>query len=95
MGNKEYAAVPKIKASNFEIYKNYQVVWDLTAELKETILYILPEIINIQPDNGMAKPYQIKQIRNFIVKYRLTLSQEIAKERKQPIPELKGKLIYA
>lgn len=21
----------------------------------------LPEIINIQPDNGMAKPYQIKQ----------------------------------
>ena len=29
------------------------------------------EIINIQPKNNKAKGYQVKQIRNLIVKYRL------------------------
>ena len=29
------------------------------------------EIINIQPKNSKAKSYQVKQIRNLIVKYRL------------------------
>lgn len=29
------------------------------------------EIINIQPKNGDAKPYQVKQIRNLILKYKL------------------------
>lgn len=28
------------------------------------------EIINIQPKNGKAKPYQVKQIRNLILKYK-------------------------
>lgn len=32
-----------------------------------------PEIINIQPNKGMAKPYQVKQIRNYIIKYKLHL----------------------
>ena len=32
-----------------------------------------PEVINIQPNKNMAKPYQIKQIRNYIIKYRLGL----------------------
>lgn len=31
------------------------------------------DIINIQPNKGMAKPYQIKQIRNFIAKYKIEL----------------------
>ena len=31
----------------------------------------IDEIINIQPKNGKAKPYQVKQIRNIIVKYKL------------------------
>lgn len=31
----------------------------------------LPEIINIQPDGTKAKPYQVKQIRNLILKYKL------------------------
>jgi predicted RNA binding protein YcfA (HicA-like mRNA interferase family) len=31
----------------------------------------LAEIINIQPKGAMAKAYQVKQIRNLIVKYRL------------------------
>ena len=29
------------------------------------------EILNIQPDGSQAKPYQVKQVRNIIVKYRL------------------------
>ncbi|MBE9080435.1 type II toxin-antitoxin system HicA family toxin [Romeria aff. gracilis LEGE 07310] len=29
------------------------------------------EIINIQPKGSKAKPYQVKQIRNVIVQYRL------------------------
>lgn len=29
------------------------------------------EIINIQPDKNKSKPYQVKQIRNIILKYRL------------------------
>lgn len=29
------------------------------------------EIINIQPDGSKAKPYQVKQIRNLILKYKM------------------------
>lgn len=31
------------------------------------------EILNIQPRNGDGKPYQIKQVRNLILKYKLGL----------------------
>lgn len=31
----------------------------------------IDEIINIQPDGNRAKPYQVKQIRNIILKYQL------------------------
>jgi hypothetical protein len=29
------------------------------------------EIINLQPKSGKAKPYQVKQVRNLITRYRL------------------------
>ena len=29
------------------------------------------EIINIQPKGGKAKPYQVKQVRGILIKYRL------------------------
>ena len=29
------------------------------------------EIINIQPNGNKAKPYQVKQVRNLIIKYKL------------------------
>lgn len=29
------------------------------------------EIINIQEKNGRCKPYQVKQVRNLVVKYKL------------------------
>lgn len=31
----------------------------------------IDEIINLQPDGSKAKPYQVKQIRNLILKYHL------------------------
>ncbi|MFN0198460.1 MAG: type II toxin-antitoxin system HicA family toxin [Planctomycetaceae bacterium] len=31
----------------------------------------IEEIINIQPNGSKAKPYQVKQIRNLIFKYKL------------------------
>jgi predicted RNA binding protein YcfA (HicA-like mRNA interferase family) len=31
----------------------------------------IEEIINIQPEGHMAKPYQVKQLRNIILKYGL------------------------
>lgn len=31
----------------------------------------IPEILNIQPKGNKAKAYQVKQIRNIIIKYRL------------------------
>jgi hypothetical protein len=30
------------------------------------------EIVNIQARNGMAKPYQVKQVRAVLVRYKLT-----------------------
>ena len=30
------------------------------------------EIINLQPKGGKAKPYQVKQVRELILKYRLS-----------------------
>lgn len=31
----------------------------------------IDEIINIQPDKNKAKAYQVKQVRNIILKYRM------------------------
>lgn len=31
----------------------------------------IEEIINLQPKDGKAKPYQVKQVREMIVKYKL------------------------
>ena len=31
----------------------------------------IDEIINIQPNGNKAKPYQVKQVRNIILKYKM------------------------
>ena len=31
------------------------------------------EIVNIQPRNGKAKPYQVKQVREFLLKYKIDI----------------------
>jgi len=31
----------------------------------------IEEILNVQPDGAKAKPYQVKQVRSIILKYRL------------------------
>ena len=32
----------------------------------------IAEILNLQPRGGNAKPYQVKQVRNLLLKYKLT-----------------------
>lgn len=34
------------------------------------------EIINLQPKNGKVKPYQVRQVRNIIIAYRLGANDE-------------------
>jgi hypothetical protein len=34
------------------------------------------EILNLQPRGSMAKPYQVKQVRTVIVRYKLTKGME-------------------
>lgn len=34
---------------------------------------VVGEIINLQSKNGKTKPYQVKQVREVIVKYRLNI----------------------
>lgn len=36
----------------------------------------IDEILNIQPKSGKSKPYQVKQVRNVIVKYQLNLNED-------------------
>ena len=36
----------------------------------------IEEIINLQPNGNTAKPYQVKQVREIIVKYRLSDDNE-------------------
>lgn len=33
------------------------------------------EILNLQPDNTKAKPYQVKQVRNLVLRYGLTMEE--------------------
>jgi predicted RNA binding protein YcfA (HicA-like mRNA interferase family) len=36
----------------------------------------IEEIINLQPKGNKTKPYQVKQVRNIILKYKLELADE-------------------
>lgn len=36
----------------------------------------IEEILNIQPKGSKAKPYQVKQVRTIILKYKLELEEE-------------------
>lgn len=35
----------------------------------------IEEILNLQPKNGKGKPYQVKQVRDVIIKYQLRLGE--------------------
>jgi hypothetical protein len=36
----------------------------------------IKEIINLQPKRSKAKPYQVKQVRNIILQYKLNLEKD-------------------
>ncbi|MDL1976219.1 MAG: type II toxin-antitoxin system HicA family toxin [Deltaproteobacteria bacterium] len=33
------------------------------------------EILNLQPKNGKGKPYQVNQVRNVVLRYKLTIGE--------------------
>ena len=35
----------------------------------------MEEILNLQPKGSMAKPYQVKQVRNIILRYNLGVDE--------------------
>lgn len=35
----------------------------------------IEEILNLQPKGSKAKPYQVRQVRNIIVRYKLTVEE--------------------
>lgn len=37
----------------------------------------IPEILNLQPKNAKAKPYQVRQVRNLIVEHRLAGENDV------------------
>jgi len=36
----------------------------------------IAEIINLQPDKSKAKPYQVKQVRELLIKYKLITTKD-------------------
>ena len=40
----------------------------------------IDEILNLQPKGSKAKPYQVKQVRTLILKYKLGLEEEHGKQ---------------
>ncbi|QWR76173.1 type II toxin-antitoxin system HicA family toxin [Candidatus Magnetomonas plexicatena] len=65
---------------NFEKLRELLVHIGFTERIKSSHhIYLkegIEEIINIQSKNGKGKPYQIKQIRNIIVKYKLGVKED-------------------
>jgi len=58
----------------FLIFVIFWKNWDFRKESKVIIIYhhdSIVEIINIQPVGFEAKAYQVKQVRNIILKYKL------------------------
>ena len=39
------------------------------------------EIVNVQPRNGKAKPYQVKQVRELLLKYKIDIERSDWGER--------------
>ena len=71
------AVLSGTKDSNF-LFSDLQIILDrlgFQCRIKgDHFIYTkdgIEEIINIQPVGNKAKPYQVKQIRNIILKYRL------------------------
>ena len=65
---------------SFEDCKNLLIRLGFTERIKGSHHIMtkdgIEEILNIQPAKGKAKPYQVKQVRNLIVRYQLNLEND-------------------
>ncbi len=68
------------KNINFEEFKNLLLRLGFQERIKGSHHILTKEgiedILNIQSKSGKAKPYQVKQVRNIIVKYQLNLDED-------------------
>lgn len=81
MGKFEKLVIKLLSGSadkNFDFNDLVKILQNLGFEMRNTggshhIFYKdgIEEIINLQPKNGKAKPYQVKQVRELIVNYKL------------------------
>ncbi len=78
MNDKIYKKVMLAKSDNNIKFKDIQSLlkqlnFDFRVKGDHFIYYRndIEEIINIQANKNMAKSYQVKQIRNLIIKYKL------------------------
>lgn len=63
------------KNISFSELKNFLVALGFSLRIKGDhhifTRHDIQEIINLQPDDSKAKPYQVRQVRNLILKYKL------------------------
>ena len=80
MGQREKFIIKILSGANdnnifFDDICNLLYAFDFSSRIKGShhIFYRndIEEILNIQSKNGKAKSYQVKQIRNIIIKYKL------------------------
>ncbi len=68
------------KNINFEEFRNLLLRMGFEERIKGSHHVLtkegVEEILNLQPKSGKAKPYQVKQVRNIIVKYQLNLDED-------------------
>lgn len=52
----------------------------------------IPEILNLQPKGGLAKPYQVRQVRNVVVDHQLAFEADDEGETgsESDLPETSG-----
>lgn len=70
---KSYVVLP-IVTSFFVSYAKFYTIWGLKNELEVVIISFSNRVlmrINLQPRESQAKSYQVKQVRDLIVKYDL------------------------
>lgn len=78
MGNKDILDIlsgSKDQNIKFQTLRNLLINLGFTERVKGSHhIYVqagVEEIINIQPRGNKAKPYQVKQVRNIILRYKL------------------------
>ena len=71
----DFFPVKVMRTSNFQICVSCSHVWGLKSTSAAAITSLekrgIEEKINLQSEGDKAKPYQVRQVRNIVLKYKL------------------------